>query len=156
MLVERMDLLSRDYLLADAATALREEGQKEDDAIKKLIAISAEGASEVVGLAPTFVSAIVSGFAILKEIQDLLWPTVVYIISIMILTLWIIKVVRGSTCFAIADKQRDFLRGRLFKRGIRRKPKQMISYVIYLTNFFLMVLAIAVFAFTRPSDDLLT
>jgi hypothetical protein len=134
ILVEWIDLVNREYLLKDAARTLAEEGQEQDNTIQEIIAISAEGASEIVGLAPTFVSAIVSGFAILKEIQHWLWPTSVYILTIMVLTLMVIKLLRGSTCFAIADKQRDFFRGRIFKSDFRRTPKQMASYTIYVVN----------------------
>ena len=149
--VERIDLLNLEYLNLDASRTLKEKSWEADkvsdhNVIRDFIALSSSGASEISGLAPTFVSVITSGFAILKEIQAWLWPTVVYIISIMTIVLLVIKLLRGSTCYAIAGRQFTFWRGRILKEGIRRTPKQITSYFIYLTNLLLILLAIAVFA----------
>jgi hypothetical protein len=155
ILVERIDLLSLTYLMADADRTLKDESwasdklpEEDTNVIKDLIAYTSSGASEIAGLTPTFVSAITSGFAILKEIQHWLWPTVAYISAVMIITLIIIKVLRGSTCYAVAEKEIPiplFYRGWLFKRGAMRTRKQIAAYIIYVVNSLLIILAISVY-----------
>ncbi len=150
ILVEGINLVDLEYLKLDASRTLKEESWEADkvsdhDVIKDFIALSSSGASGICGLAPTFVSVITSGFAILKELHAWLWPTVIYVLSIMIIVLLVIKLLRGSTCYAIAGRQRIFLGGRISKEGIRRTPKQVASYIVYFTNGLLILLAIVVF-----------
>ena len=141
ILAERIDLVNRDALLDDAGDALREEGQAEDNVIKQIIATTAEGASEYVGLVPTCISALLTGFTVLRELQRPLWPTIVYVIFLGVISISLIKLLKGSTYHAIADKPKEFFRGR-----ITRTRKQMISYTIYFLNFTLIFLALTVFS----------
>ncbi len=155
ILIEGLDLLSVTFLLEDADRTLQDESwakEKVSEAdvgvIKELIAYSSSGASEIAGLAPTFVSAITSGFAILKEIQHWLWPTAAYISSVMIIALLVIKLLRGSTCHAIAEKEIPIpliSRVWIFKRAMRTR-KQLSSCTIYVVNILLIGLAIFVYS----------
>lgn len=154
ILTEAINLLSLKYLKADAGRTLQDESWgksklSEDDieVVNDLIAYTSSGASEIAGLAPTFVSVVTSGFAILKEIQNWFWPTVVYINVIMILTLMVVKLLRGSTCYEIAGRKIQFFpRGKIFKRGVMRTRKQVASYIIYFVNILFVGLAILVYA----------
>jgi hypothetical protein len=143
ILAERIELVNRDDLLKDAGEALREEGQAEDNVIKEIIATTAEGASEYVGLVPTCISALLTGFAVLRELwkfQRSLWPTILYVIFLGVISVLMMKLLKGLSYHAIADKPKEFFRGR-----ITRTPKQMISYTIYFLNFTLILLALVVF-----------
>jgi hypothetical protein len=127
-------------LLKGAGDALREEGQAEDNVIKEIIATTAEGASEYVGLVPTCISALLTGFAVLRELQRPLWATILYVIFLGVISILMIKLLKGLSYHAIADKPKEFFRGR-----ITRIPKQMISYTIYFLNSTLILLALVVF-----------
>lgn len=151
--VEWIDLLNDEALLTDATITLREEGQEEavsdPSVIRAIIAKSTAGASEIAGLAPTFVSVFTSGFAILKEVEDWLWPGIAYLVSILLVALVVARLLHGYTYHAIAVRQRDYFRGRIFEKGFRRTRKQVVSYIIYAINGLLMLLALGVFCSTR-------
>lgn len=141
---ELFDFCSVESLQRDTQNLLEIESWEQDkirdrDVIRDLIAYSAAGASEVVGVAPTFISVIFSGAALAYSF-DAPWIMVVsfVVLGLFIMVIW--KLVSGQTYYAIAEKGVDLQIP--FGREIRRTRKEIISYMIFSANGVILLLVI--------------
>src|SRR5690348_1904920 len=141
MAVERLNPLSYGHLLASArADLVQYQLDENHDLLIETVALSSAAAIELAMLAPTFVSAVTSGFAILHAIPNPFWYVIAYVLLFLTLALGILRLLSGLTFHQI-QTTRPVIRWWGRDRAIRWFIVTIVSFVIYLSNCFLLVVA---------------
>ena len=114
------------------------------DALVDSVAKASTAAVEVGGVAPTFVASITSGFAVLHELASPLWLTISYIITFLILILFLLRLLLGHDFYQISITNPKVLK----KYPFVLSYEKTVSAVIYSANLLLIVTAMGVYFFT--------
>jgi hypothetical protein len=108
------------------------------------VTFSTLAAIEVAGLAPTLVSAVTSGFAILHEIPNPFWYTIVYVIFFITITLVLLNLLAGRSFYEIQTTKPTYKRkGR--PKVIGQTRSGIVSATIYVANIALVLLAVSTY-----------
>ena len=129
---------------AEADLARFQIGQ-DHDVLVETAARSAGGAVEVAGLAPSLVSTISSGFAVVHDLPSPFWPAVCYILPFVAVILIILRLL-GSRTFLEIETEPHVIEWRGRTIPIGRTRSQIVSWIIYAVNCLLISVAFIVYA----------
>jgi hypothetical protein len=104
---------------------------------------STAAAVEIAGLAPTLVSAITSGFAILHEIPEPFWITILYVLFFIVVALGLLRILAGRTFYEIQITP-VVIRWKGRERALWKRS-EIVSLTIYTANTVLIILAVTTY-----------
>jgi hypothetical protein len=118
----------------------------------KAAVISTKSAVEVSGLAPTIVSCVTSGFAVVNEMASPLWFAVAYVVAFITLGLFVIRMLAGHSFLEIGSRDYETC---LRWKGVRvsRTRTQLVAWTIYGANGLLIVTAFLVFVLSPGKKE---
>jgi hypothetical protein len=119
-----------------ASETCKEQIEQLISTTKLLLAHSMAGASSLAGLAPTFVSFIVSGFAIFVVISNPYWWLLGFAIAFLVLAILIQRILSGRSLFELETTK---------VTALNRPPTCFISLLIYVTNIVLIAAALSIY-----------
>ncbi|WP_429554020.1 hypothetical protein [Paraburkholderia sp. MM5477-R1] len=122
-------------------------GQSE---LVKAAVISTRAAVEVSGLAPTIISCVTSGFAVVNEMEPPLWYAIGYVVAFIALGLFVIRMLAGHSFLEIGAREYTIC---LPWKGvqIKRTRTELVSWAIYGANSLLIAVALLVFVISPLS-----
>lgn len=147
--VENFNPINGRVVRANADRDLRDRFQALDpddrEIVLETLEKSGEAIGEIAGLAPTLISCVASGFAVLHEMASPFWPAVIYVLTFIVIALYILSMLSGLTYAQIGGLNAAIPLpwGDL---DLRWKRTAVVSFTIYVANALLIVLAVCAFA----------
>jgi len=159
LLVEIWNPLSETKIENDSAADLPEELKQTTFYLetKHRVAVFGGATAEVAGLAPTLVSSVTSGFAVIGDLEDPFGPAVIYVIIFLSVTIFVIRLLSGVTLYNIGSERIEsiFLRARPIQNaGPNHKHltrQEVVKRTIIGSNVFLILATLGVFLFEVTS-----
>jgi hypothetical protein len=153
LVVEAFNPISERVLRRSAETDLA-PFLKDHPELVNVSTTSMGAAVEISGLAPTLVSTITSGFAILYEVPAPYgyFAAILYTIVFVLLTIFILRML-GGVSFLGMGSESYIIRWRGQEKRLKANRTGVVRRIIYFANVLLIIACIAVYAISQRLSD---